>query len=90
MRLENWCVIQTGDDYTAPEHRRQCLHGNVHGHHKFPAGKEVTTSAIVGKSGEAVVTKSGQQYELGTVDAKYEAKFPNAKQRLLRPTSRKF
>jgi hypothetical protein len=66
-----------------PEHGRVCLHGFVIGHPRCQDGKEVTTSLVVSRHGNKVVTKSGSEYELGEVDPSYESLYPNARRRLL-------
>jgi signal peptidase I len=69
----------------APEQITAHLDGLVYNHPRYPfeQGKPVSTSPIVGKRGDKVVTRSGTEYELGAVLADYEAQFPNAKERLL-------
>ena len=64
------------------------MHGFVSGHPCCADGKEVTTSCVVGRAGNKVVTKSGSEYELGTVDPAYESMFPGAPQRVLARLSR--
>ena len=84
MKLDSWCLISRS--YPAlppPEQEHCCLHGLVSGHPRCHDGKEVTTSFIVSRDGSKVVTKSGSEYELGDVDASYEALYPNARTRLL-------
>lgn len=84
MKLEKWCVISRNlPALQPPEQERSCLHGFVTGHPRCHDGKEVTTSLVMGKNGNKIVTKSGSEYELGAADAFYEAEFPNARERLL-------
>lgn len=84
MKIDNWCVVYSHhDQYTAPERITQHLNGNVSGHPLLPDGKSITTTAIVGKMGDSIVTKSGSIYELGQVLADYESAYPDAKLRLL-------
>src|ERR1051325_6577137 len=83
MKLEKWCVISRSSPMMQPpETERFCLHGFVSGHPRCADGKEVTTSLVVSRNGNKVVTKSGSEYELGLVDSLYESEFPNARQRL--------
>jgi hypothetical protein len=84
MKLENWSVVcKNYDPYLAPELYQSALYGNVFGHPRFDDGDGVTTSSLVGKQGEIIITKSGSEYELGIVDPDYEKKYPDAKNRLL-------
>jgi len=84
MKLDRWCVIsRTTLSLPPPEQERCCLHGSVSGHPRCLDGKQVTTSLVVSRSGNKVVTKSGSEYELGDADPDYEALYPNARQRLL-------
>jgi hypothetical protein len=86
MKLENWSFTVRGcDPYTPPEAGEPVLQGNVYGHSnpKHHDGKFIVTSRLKGKRNGLVVTQSGSEYELGTVDPNYEKAFPNAKERLL-------
>lgn len=80
--IENWSIIVSGDQYTAPELRTQHLNGFVKNHPRLKP-QVVTTSRIVGRRGELVVTSSGSQYKLGAARPEYEAKYPAAAERLL-------
>lgn len=80
MRIENWAVVSVGNNPYTP----LSLQGRVFGHPRFDDGKRITTSSIVGKNSKnEILTASGSSYELGQVDRSYEAKFPDAKNRLL-------
>ena len=86
--LKNWCIVTNNDPYTAPEHKKPRLNGDVHGHPHFREGENVTTSSIVGKTFAGcflVRTKSGSLYEIAATDVnpKYEQAFPGARERLL-------
>lgn len=84
MRIDHWCIIARSSPWLQPpEHERFCLHGVVRGHYRCADGKEVTTSTIVSRRGDRVVTKSGSEYELGPADPMYEALYPNARERML-------
>jgi hypothetical protein len=83
MKLDHWCLISRNAPLLQPpEQERCCLHGIVLGHPRCADGKEITTSLVVSRNGNCVVTKSGNEYELGEVDKVYESLFPNARQRL--------
>jgi hypothetical protein len=84
-RIENWSVVVNplADVYTPPEFLSQHLNGAVANHPKFGNCDNVTTSAIVGFKDGCIEVASGKFYELGEVSSIYEAKFPNAKRRLL-------
>src|SRR5512140_3207629 len=84
MKLDQWCVVsRTFPSLPPPEQERCCLHGQVTGHPRCSDGKKVTTSLVVSRDGDNGVTKSGSAYELGEPDPAYEARSPNARQRLL-------
>lgn len=77
--LEDWSIVCLCDASEASLHK---LAGKVFGDETRTPGKKIITSAIVGKTGEMVKTKSGSLYRLGKVDPDYEAAFPDAKKRL--------
>lgn len=85
IRIENWAVITpVVNPYAAPETQPPSLYGQVYGHPRFNDGEYVTTSLIVGKNEQnEILTNSGNAYELGKVDLRYEKQFPGAKSRLL-------
>ena len=84
MKVERWCVVSRMEyGFQPPDIGKHCLQGFVHGHQFHTDGKGVTTSRMVGRNGNRVVTKSGSEYELGEPDPAYEAQYPNAKERLL-------
>ena len=86
ITLQNWAVIinPTADAYTPPELMTSHLVGDVYGHPRFPEGHNITSSAIIGKKGDVIHTKSGSTYVLGKVFPDYELSFPNAKDRLFK------
>ena len=82
MKLENWALMV--NFFTYPVDRtRVNLCGEVYGHPTRLDGTTIFTSSIVDIKNNLVVTKSGSRYELGKPEAKYEAAFPNAKERVL-------
>jgi hypothetical protein len=84
MKLDCWCLISRAlPSLPPPEQERCCLHGYVTGHPRCGDGKEITTSLVVSRTGDKVLTKSGSEYELGNVNAAYEALYPDARERLL-------
>ena len=83
MKMENWAVVFTDHEYTAPELRVPKLGGNVYGHPRFEDGEEVVTSRIVSIENKKVLTESGSLYELGEINPNYEAMFPDAEKRLI-------
>lgn len=84
-RLERWYVgTMDADPYKAPEQMSMRLFGNVHNDWRFLTGEPIHTSAIRGKCGDCVVTKSGTHYELGEVDPGYEHAYPGARERLFK------
>jgi hypothetical protein len=72
FKLEKWAVVYNveHDPYTAPELKSQSLCG-------FRDGKPVTTSRVLGKSGNCVVTQNSL-YMLGEPDPAYEKVYPNS------------
>lgn len=74
IQLENWFVAV--DTPTS-------LCGDATGHPKKPEPHFITTSRVVGRIGDVILTKSGSRYKLGNPKADYEETFPNARQRLL-------
>lgn len=83
MRLENWELLTSADEYESPEQRRLALSGDVYGHPVYPDGRRVYTSRIIGLEGESIVTRSGSRYELGEPHPDYEARYPGARARIL-------
>ena len=83
MKLENWSVTYRGDLYTPPELQVPILQGFVTGHPLHDDGKFITTSSIKGLTEDGKVQTRNSVYELGTVDPKWDALYPNAKQRFL-------
>jgi hypothetical protein len=85
MKILQWSIISKSDwGFQSPDIPEGYLHGNILGHPGIEDGKEITTSRIVGRSGDKVVTKSGSEYELEGVDPEYNAAFPHAEERLMR------
>ena len=85
MKLEDWEVITSGDQYTAPEHRRMHLSGLCPDHpNERLRNQRITTSAVKAKHGETVLTNSGSAYDLGTPRKEYAEQCPDAKVRLLK------
>ena len=83
MKIDHWCVVSRSTPaFQPPEQDRTCLHGFVRGHPRCADGKEVTTSLLISRQGDRVVTKSGSEYELGDVDVVYETFYPQARERL--------
>lgn len=91
-KLDEWCMHYgvRGDWSKAPElwtptdETTQHLNGRIYDDKRFfRDGERVTTSAIKGKRGGKVVTKSGTEYELLESAEEYEKEFPGARQRLM-------
>lgn len=63
--VDNWRIILSGDEYTAPERRRFHLQGIALW--KDDGLDRITTSPIVGSedNGQVMVTRSGSRYKLG-------------------------
>ena len=56
--------------------------GFVFGHPRHLDGKELLTSPVMRCSANRIVTRSGSEYELGSVDPAYERRYPDALKRL--------
>src|SRR5256885_164786 len=84
MKVERWCVVSRMEyGFQPPDVVGICLQGVVMGHRLYADGKAITTSRVVHRKGDLVLTKSGSEYELGEPDPRCEAQYPNAKHRLL-------
>ena len=66
-----------------PEKQGVCLLGFVVGHPRHRDGNEILTSPVVHHGANCVVTRSGSEYELGSIDPSYERCFPGALERLI-------
>jgi hypothetical protein len=82
IQIENWAVVTSGDPYTPPECRVQCLSSTAVNHPRL-GGQHVTTSKLVGQRNGLVLTYSGSLYQLGVVNPEYEAAYPDARKRLM-------
>jgi hypothetical protein len=58
------------------------LFGFVFGHPRHLDGKELLTSPVVRCHANRIVTRSGSEYELGSIDPAYERRYPDALNRL--------
>jgi hypothetical protein len=84
MKLEHWRVVSRFDlTLPSPDKKPIHLQGIVAGHGIIPDGRQVTTSRVLSRRGDKVVTRSGSEYELGRPDRQYERLYPNALERLL-------
>lgn len=71
VRIEQWSVFNFPDQmYLPPEERDIRLHGAVYGHPRYPDGKVIDTSAIIGTAG-TIVHCASRSYQLGTPSARY-------------------
>ncbi len=83
MKLENWSIVtRITDPYLAPECSIS-LHGVIFDHPYIEDGNVITTSNIVAVEDGLVITRSGSKYNLGDPHPDYEARYPNAKERIL-------
>jgi len=88
VRLENWSIVSLNvNPYTAPELVTFHLQGVSYGHPKCPNGYMITSTAIIGKVEDIVITKSGRHYKLGKVDSIYEKLYPDALNRVMKSLS---
>lgn len=78
--IHGWAVvIDSNDPYKAPELWTQKISGLLDSE---DSDHWIKTSSIKGKRGEFLVTNSGSEYILGSVNPEYELQFPNARKRL--------
>lgn len=86
LRLEEWYIAgNQRSPYDAPELWIPCLCGRVYDHPLHEDGKELITSAVIGKTNDGKIrTRSGSLYELGKVREDYYNLYPNAMERLLK------
>ena len=93
MLLDKWGLVPVGSPFLAPEIRAHGLMGIVHGSEDFPDGAQIVTSELerIEQDGDVLYahTASGSIYQLGEVAPEYEAKFPNAVERLLAAQERR-
>jgi hypothetical protein len=84
VRINNWAVVapkvSIGQLSPPPVH----LRGVVIGHPNWQDGSDITTSHITHRHGWHLVSTNGTHYELGFANPDYEARFPNARELLLR------
>ena len=88
IKMENWSLVMYGGGQLSPEDRGLHIHGNLYNHpcqedSIFEQGKEKTTSRIVDRNNDIIITRTGTKYHLGIVDPEYDKLFPDALSRLL-------
>ena len=82
--LEGWAIFTLLEPYQAPEQARHILAGFVTDHPKMQDGIHIETSPIMNVCPDGVIlTRSGTDYTLGEPDPDYEAKYPDARERVL-------
>ena len=83
-RLQQWSLRSRRlGQWQSPEEEGVCLFGFVVGHPRHRNGKEVLTTPVIRCCANRIVTRSGNEYELGLTDPAYERRYPGALQRLL-------
>ena len=82
--IDSWALVAKRQQAAQNNLAQIHLRGIVYRHAEYPDGSEITTSRIVHRHGEQLVTENGTHYELGKVNPEYNARFPNAKASLLR------
>lgn len=66
VEIEEWKVVNFRfGDFRKNPLQKFYLHGVVYGHKRFYNGEKITTSLVVGKKGDLVITESGTLYSLG-------------------------
>jgi hypothetical protein len=72
-KMKNWAIVGAQlNPYQAPELQTKQLRGQVFGHERFEDGECVTTSTIIKREGNEIVTKN-TTYWLGEVCPDYRA-----------------
>jgi hypothetical protein len=73
MKIQNWAMVFSGNDYTAPEVQTQIIQGDVYGNPNFPDGTFIHTSIIIQMDIKRryVITRSGSKYYLGRMKPEY-------------------
>ena len=83
IKIEDWTVVPLpANAWTADQVRPLHLVGRVSHHPHWPVGGVATTSQVIGRRGDRIVTRSGSVYELGKASAGCEAQFPDVLKRL--------
>jgi hypothetical protein len=91
-RLEQWAFVSLPrSGYKAPEQMTFTFTGIVYGHPRFGDGDPVTTSGFVEYDPDegVFITHSGSRYTLGQPHPDYEARFPNARERVVAQAQKK-
>jgi hypothetical protein len=82
-KLQNWSLhSRPPGQWQSPEEDGGRVFGFVFGNPRHLDGKELLTSAVMRCSANHIVTRSGSEYELGSIDPAYERRYPDALQRL--------
>jgi hypothetical protein len=77
IKIEGWTIVVLSTaQHVAPECQSRHLSGVVASHPRRPGGGPVTTSPIVGRREQHLVTKNGSLYELGKMRDGFERQFP--------------
>ncbi len=84
VRIDDWAIVASRKEMNRTAPPPIHLRGTVTGHPEHPDGSQITTSHITHRMGQHVVTCNGTHYQLGTLNAEYCSRFPNAKEDLLR------
>lgn len=84
-KIFHWGVVpKTFDPYKAPEEVTYCLCGLLDSEQ---SDHWIQTSTVVGKRNGNIVTRSGSEYQLESVNPDYELQFPNAYERVMKSLS---
>lgn len=72
VKIDQWSIIQSGDEYTPPELRKMRLCGKVSNHptERLNNREMVMTSAVV-EVNKRIVTTRNTVYRLGKIDPEY-------------------
>ena len=82
-RLQHWSLhSRPPGEWQSPEEDGARVFGFVFGHPRHLDGKELLTSPVMRNSDNRIVTRSGSEYELGSIDPAYEPRYPDALLRL--------
>jgi hypothetical protein len=82
-RLQCWSLFsKPPGEWEPPEKDGVRVFGFVFGHPRHLDGKELLTSPVLRCCANRIVTRSGSEYELGSIDPAYERRYPGSLRRL--------
>lgn len=80
--LNNWALVGRRNIVNSVESMAIHIRGIVSDHPQHVDGTEITTSRIILRKGEVLITVNGTHYVLGSISPEYKKFSPNAKTEL--------